>query len=211
MTTAGCVDATSPTLRCRTDSHKARPLGGDTFRSLFRTDAAKRDGPKDETEDKTMRKKVGTNLETHGSLAIATLEANTPQIKDVQYRLDELGITDVSVDHIRDIMSTKYAEGDPGRTAEFIDIEQRSSTGALIPYNPQIHMVGAENRGNVTCYLDSLLFAMFAKIDAFECILKNDFPANDSRSKLVNLLRLWVNMLRTGKLIKTDMVWMAAS
>jgi hypothetical protein len=67
-------------------------------------------------------------------------------------------------------------------------------------------MVGAENREYVTCYLDALLFAMFAKMDAFECILKNTYPTDDPRTKLVNLLRIWVNLLRSGKLIRTDMV-----
>lgn len=77
--------------------------------------------------------------------------------------------------------------------------------GKVAHYNPQIEMVGAENRGNVTCYLDSLLFAMFAKLDAFECMLKNDFT-DEPRRKLVTLLRLWVNMLRSGKMIHADMV-----
>lgn len=120
--------------------------------------------------------------------------------------MDELGITNVSVDHIKDILYTKFAEGDPTKTVEFIDIEQKASTGTLVPYDPQITMVGAENREFVTCYLDALLFAMFAKMDAFECILKNTFPADDPKSKLVNLLRVWVNMLRSGKLIRTDLV-----
>lgn len=67
-------------------------------------------------------------------------------------------------------------------------------------------MVGAENRSAVTCYIDSLLFAMFSKLDAFECMLKNDFPVDDPRNKLATLLRIWVNMLRTGKIIRTDLV-----
>lgn len=67
-------------------------------------------------------------------------------------------------------------------------------------------MLGAENRGNVTCYLDALLFAMFAKLTAFECMLKNDL-ADEPQNKLAALLRLWVNMLRSGKLIHEDMVW----
>jgi hypothetical protein len=65
-------------------------------------------------------------------------------------------------------------------------------------------MLGAENRGAVTCYLDSLLFAMFAKLESFECMLKNDLPDEPPR-KLAALLRLWVNMLRSGKLIEADM------
>ncbi|KAL6854179.1 ubiquitin carboxyl-terminal hydrolase domain-containing protein [Trichoderma novae-zelandiae] len=66
-------------------------------------------------------------------------------------------------------------------------------------------MVGAENRSAVTCYIDALLFAMFSKLDAFECMLRNDFPLDDPRNKLVTLLRIWVNMLRSGKLIHTDL------
>lgn len=66
-------------------------------------------------------------------------------------------------------------------------------------------MLGAENRGNVTCYLDALLFAMFAKLTAFECMLKND-SADEAQRRLAALLRLWVNLLRRGKLIHTDMV-----
>ncbi|KAL2262825.1 hypothetical protein VTK26DRAFT_9346 [Humicola hyalothermophila] len=44
---------------------------------------------------------------------------------------------------------------------------------------------------------------MFAKLDAYECMLKND-SADENQRKLAALLRLWVNMLRSGKLIHTD-------
>lgn len=112
----------------------------------------------------------------------------------------------VTEEHIRDILATKYAGGDPQRTTEFIDIELKSTSGIILPYDPNVHMVGAENRSAVTCYIDSLLFAMFSKLDAFECMLKTEFPIDDPRNRLVTLLRIWVNMLRTGKLIRTDLV-----
>ena len=66
-------------------------------------------------------------------------------------------------------------------------------------------MAGAENRGAVTCYLDSLLFAMFARFDAFEKMLKREFE-DEPRRKLATVLRLWVNLLRSGELIHTDTV-----
>lgn len=132
--------------------------------------------------------------------------ANRKQIEDIQRRLDALNITNITVEHIQDILVTKYANGDPQRTTEFIDIEQKSSSGVILPYDPSVHMVGAENRSAVTCYIDALLFAMFSKLDAFECMLKNQFPAEDPRNRLVTLLRIWVNMLRTGRLIRTDLV-----
>lgn len=128
------------------------------------------------------------------------------QVDDVQRRLKELHVSNVAADYIKDILSTNIAEGDPEQTAEFISLEQKSASGIVVPYDPNVHMLGAENRGNVTCYLDSLLFAMFAKLDAFECMLRSDFPAEDARIKLVTLLRIWVNLLRSGKLIRTDLV-----
>ena len=101
---------------------------------------------------------------------------------------------------------TRIAEGDADKTVEFIELEQKAYAGTITSYDPRVEMVGAENRGNVTCYLDSLLFSMFAKLDAFDCMLKVDFPLADNRHRLVTLLRIWVNMLRSGKLIRTDLV-----
>ncbi len=91
------------------------------------------------------------------------------------------------------------------KAVELLQLQQQAFSGIIQPYDPQVDMLGAENRGNVTCYLDSLLFAMFAHLQAFESMLKNDLE-NESQRKLAALLRLWVNMLRSGKLIHTDMV-----
>lgn len=77
--------------------------------------------------------------------------------------------------------------------------------GLLKPFNPETKLLGAVNRQNVTCYLDALLFAMFARLDSFEAMLYNTFE-DKPRKKLAGLLRLWVNMLRTGKLITVDIV-----
>ncbi|KPM34673.1 hypothetical protein AK830_g11898 [Neonectria ditissima] len=163
-------------------SNKPRPLSAGAFMAMFKTDNTKQ-LPKVESDK----------------------EKDAAKVEEVLKRLDELNITDVTTDHINDIMATKFADGDPKKTVEFIDIEQKAAAGIIMPYDPSIDMVGAENRGNVTCYLDALLFAMFSKLDAFDCILKNDFPEEDSRAKLVTLLRMWVNMLRTGKLVHTDL------
>jgi hypothetical protein len=77
--------------------------------------------------------------------------------------------------------------------------------GLIKPYNKEIVMKGAENRENVTCYLDALLFGMFAQMASFETILHNNFDEEPKR-RLSFLIRLWVNMLRSGKLIETDVV-----
>ncbi|GKU01377.1 unnamed protein product [Fusarium langsethiae] len=164
------------------DKNKPRPLSTGAFMAMFKSDSTK-----------------------HGAKADADKEKETARVEEILRRLDELNITDVTADHVTDIMATKFADYDTDKTVKFIDMEQKAAAGIITPYDPSVDMVGAENRGNVTCYLDALLFSMFAKIDAFECMLKNDFPEEDNRNKLVNLLRMWVNMLRTGNLVHTDM------
>ncbi|PHH59251.1 hypothetical protein CDD81_3531 [Ophiocordyceps australis] len=161
---------------------KSRPLSAETFRAIFKMDGSRQNAK-----------------------AEADRELEESKIEDVQRLLDELDVGGVSTEHIRDILTTSFANGDAARTADFIDIETKAQAGVIAPYDPEVHMLGAENRSSVTCYLDALLFAMFSKMDAFECMLKNEFPHDDPRDRLVTLLRIWVNMLRTGKLIHADL------
>lgn len=99
-----------------------------------------------------------------------------------------------------------FAAGDVDKAAELLILQRMSLDGQIVPCSSKVQMVGAENRGAVTCYLDSLLFAMFAKLPAFECMLKDNPEHDQPKRNLAYLLRLWVNMLRAGKLIHTDMV-----
>jgi hypothetical protein len=46
---------------------------------------------------------------------------------------------------------------------------------------------------------------MFARLDCFEAVLYKQFP-EEPRNKLAVLIRYWVNMLRSGQLITTDIV-----
>jgi hypothetical protein len=80
-----------------------------------------------------------------------------------------------------------------------------SIEGIIRSYTPNTKLLGAENRSGVTCYLDALLFAMFARLDCFEAILYKSFN-DEPRRKMAVLLRFWVNMLRSGRLITTDIV-----
>lgn len=73
----------------------------------------------------------------------------------------------------------------------------------LRPFSPQQRITGADNRQKVTCWLDALLFAMFFKPTVFEALLYHEYT-DDPRRRLVAVLRLWVNLLRSGKLITID-------
>jgi hypothetical protein len=75
--------------------------------------------------------------------------------------------------------------------------------GIVRPFDPTTKLLGAENRGSVTCFLDALLFGMFARLDSFEAMLYESFE-DPQRRKLAGFLRLWVNLLRSGRLITTD-------
>ncbi|PNY24963.1 Uncharacterized protein TCAP_05095 [Tolypocladium capitatum] len=183
--------------------NKSRPLSAEAFRAIFKIDNAKQSARLEIEKEQEDSKVRHARCMPPPRPSLTTDRKS--QIEATQRRLDQLNIANVSTDHIRDILATKFAAGDPTRTAEFINMEQKAQAGIIVSYDPSVHMVGAENRESVTCYLDALLFAMFSKLDAFECMVKNDFSLDDPRYKLVNLLRIWVNMLRSGKLIRTDL------
>jgi hypothetical protein len=88
---------------------------------------------------------------------------------------------------------------------DLLVLANESLEGELKDYNPHVAMLGAINRNMVTCYLDALLFAMFARLDSFEAILYDNFE-DEPRRKLAAVLRLWVNLLRTGRLIRVELV-----
>lgn len=88
---------------------------------------------------------------------------------------------------------------------ELLMLLEESEEGIIQKYDSNIKLLGAINREGVTCYLDALLFAMFARLDSFEAMLYKNFE-DVPRKHLATLLRLWVNTLRAGKLITTDIV-----
>ncbi|RWA07741.1 hypothetical protein EKO27_g7363 [Xylaria grammica] len=166
---------------------KHRPISSDIFFSIFKFDGAKQHA-KDEDEVTQREKEDAKVEEVHQKAAILGLDLHN-----------------LHHDHILYALNSKYSSMDVDKAIEVLELLQASLAGEIFSYNPAVQMLGAENRGNVTCYLDALLFAMFAKLDAFECMLKADTRDDEPRKKLAVLLRLWVNMLRSGKLIETDM------
>lgn len=114
-----------------------------------------------------------------------------------------MGIANLEERHFN--YALRSANGNVDEAISLLLLFEDSIEGIIRPYTPSTKLLGAENRQMVTCYLDALLFAMFARLDCFEAILYKSF-SDEPRRKLVILLRLWVNMLRSGRLIKTDMV-----
>lgn len=96
---------------------------------------------------------------------------------------------------------------DIDKAYDVLVLANESIEGELKDFDPNVQMVGAINRNMVTCYLDALLFAMFARLDSFEAMLYDNFD-DEPRKKLAAILRLWVNLLRTGQLIRVELVSM---
>ncbi|RPA83755.1 cysteine proteinase [Ascobolus immersus RN42] len=126
------------------------------------------------------------------------------KIDFISQRLSILGIR-ASKDKIQAVLKGRYADWDEEKAIDLLLIEQDSKDGIVKGIQTQVPLLGAENNRKSTCYLDSLLFAMFARLESFEAVLYNMFD-DDERQKLSAHIRLFVNLLRTGKLITTDII-----
>lgn len=128
------------------------------------------------------------------------------QVDELQKKLAEEGKPDVPKALIREALLSNYAACDTKKARELINVRLKSDEGWIARYDANVALVGAENRQAVTCYLDSLLFAMFVRMDAYECMLQPNQNHSPEEKKLADLLRLWVNMVRLGMLIHVDQV-----
>ncbi|KAF2993971.1 hypothetical protein E8E13_000855 [Curvularia kusanoi] len=117
-------------------------------------------------------------------------------------RLQGAGITRMGKEQAEHALEWYPNEID--KAYDILVLANESIEGELKDFDPNVNMVGAINRNMVTCYLDALLFAMFARLDAFEAMLYDNFD-DEPRKKLAATLRLWVNLLRTGRLIKVEL------
>lgn len=105
--------------------------------------------------------------------------------------------------HILWALRSRTASGDSSAAYSLLVAMSDASEGILTTFNPDIKLKGAVNRNAVTCYLDSTLFSMFSRLDSFEAMLYNSFE-DVKKERLAFLLRLWVNLLRSGQLIAID-------
>lgn len=117
-----------------------------------------------------------------------------------------------SANQVIALLKSPFTQGDLVKTFHLIRFYQLSGEGLFITNEPTdkqggtIAYVGAENWENVMCYMDALLFAMFTNLESFEPMLfVSNKHANPLASQLAVLLRVYVNFLRLGNLITTDL------
>ncbi|KAL6450988.1 hypothetical protein SBY92_001238 [Candida maltosa Xu316] len=109
------------------------------------------------------------------------------------------------------ILKSPFTQGDLNKSYYLIRMFQLSCNGLFLTnskydkLNNSIQFLGAENWDNVMCYLDALLFAMFANLESFEPILFIPNHSDYLINQLSALLRVYVSLLRSGNLITTDL------
>lgn len=124
--------------------------------------------------------------------------------------LEAEGRNDVKDENITFCLSSIYANGNIEKAHEILVIIQESLSGIVYPYDPKVKLVGAINYTGVTCWLDSLLFSVFLIPTQFQDLLGLCYE-DSSKQSLIQLLRLWVNLLRKGILIEGAIVSHSAS
>ncbi|CAF9931995.1 MAG: hypothetical protein GOMPHAMPRED_006470 [Gomphillus americanus] len=126
------------------------------------------------------------------------------KIKDTQDLLLKAGITKYREQDITFVLKSSYIGGDALKAADSLILLRESEEGIVKAYNPKLKLKGAVNHNGVSCYLDSILFAMLCRMESFEAMLYNSFE-DAKRNDLVILIRLWVNTIREGKLVEADL------
>ncbi|CAN6601636.1 hypothetical protein TRVA0_001S10660 [Trichomonascus vanleenenianus] len=107
-------------------------------------------------------------------------------------------------------LENNYSRGNILRAKELVTFFKDAEAGTLAPivHNGMYYKLrGGENYHGVSCYIDSLLVAMFARLESFEPILyrtKTQDTPDESKELLAIMLRLYVNLLRSGKFLSTD-------
>lgn len=155
--------------------------------------------------------------ESHGCLPVNPKKYHHYSLSVTTVRLyfDQLGLPVPSHTETCAILKLPFVDGDVVKAFHFIRFFQLASEGYFLTNSPidkrgnAIIYQGAENWENVMCYLDALLFAMFANMEAFEPILFiSNAHVNSPNKKLVDqlsgLLRVYTTLLRLGNLITTD-------
>lgn len=125
------------------------------------------------------------------------------KVKAIVARLHNYGIENICEDNVEYALRAPSSKGDADAAFRLLMLLEETYEGIVRPFDPNTKLLGAENRSGVTCFLDALLFGMFARLDSFEAMLYESFE-DPQRRKLAGFLRLWVNLLRSGRLITTD-------
>lgn len=102
-------------------------------------------------------------------------------------------------------LSTDFSAGDTGRAITLLQFWLDATHGYISRPQP-LPLRGACNFNGISCYADSLLMAMFSRMNNFEPLLYQQQFDEYPTEVFATWLRLFVNLLRNGELLTSDIV-----
>ncbi|KAL7752690.1 hypothetical protein RI367_001692 [Sorochytrium milnesiophthora] len=135
-----------------------------------------------------------------------TTTSSEPDAVEKQRRianLQSLLPADASVNKLAVVESSLRLNGwNEDEAISYLEALSDAESGYLTPISTHVILRGIENSGN-TCYIDSLIFALFARMSAFDSLLTQDLAGDalPSVRRLQCALVMVVNRLRRGKLV----------
>lgn len=155
--------------------------------------------------------KVNSNSSSSKSKSMSSKEKRTSEQDNKITQLSNYAHNNFSVNLDHEIFASILESNDwdsKQSMADLIDYEE-ASHGILVepPSSIDKPLLGSENDGGTSCYIDALLFAMFISNTTFDPLLTYDIPSDqDEKIKLQTLMRLFVNKLRKGHFVNADYV-----
>jgi len=147
----------------------------------------------------------------HTPYVITKFTEKSSEVVKIRQFFEEKQLPGPGVLEIIAILKSPLTGGDVNKTFYILRMFQLSTEGWFLTNSRidklgnKLSFVGAENWDNVLCYMDALLFAMFANLDSFEPILFIPNQDEPLVAQLSALLRVYVSLLRLGYLITTDL------
>ncbi|KAI5970895.1 hypothetical protein CANMA_000055 [Candida margitis] len=147
----------------------------------------------------------------HTPYVLTNFTQKSPEVVTIQGFFDHLQLPQPCSLEIIAILKSPLTGGDLNKTFYILRMFQLSTEGWFLTNSRidklgnKLSYVGSENWDNVLCYMDALLFAMFANLDSFEPILFIPNQDDPLVAQLSALLRVYVSLLRSGYLITTDL------
>lgn len=117
-------------------------------------------------------------------------------------------IPEIDRQSVKSALRNDFSQNDPARAKFLLEQYRDALAGMVVSISKQAQrkkLQGASNMNGISCYVDSLLFSMFSRMENFEPLLYQHFD-DMKRALLSTWLRLFVNLIRLGELVTKDIV-----
>ncbi|KAI9298891.1 cysteine proteinase [Neoconidiobolus thromboides FSU 785] len=100
----------------------------------------------------------------------------------------------------------KLCNYDVYETTQYLTCLALAEVGILVSVNETNQLLGVENAAGTSCYIDTILFAMYSHETTFDCLLQSKKLQDKLSESLQTLCRFFVNLLRSNLLVRAEIV-----